>query len=403
MNTIYNKGCLILLDNKVVSLTIADIHIGKKDTEMLRKELNQYFIESLEDLKGTIDIITIAGDYFDRIIRFNEPAGILAIDIMEYLIKYCKDNNTQLRILQGTRSHDNNQLDVFGNYEKDFPNFFKIIRKVNTEKIVLGGKERNILYLPEEYPSNPDDYYKEYFDKEEGYYDLIFGHGMTDVVGFDFSNWGDDSENISLGTPVHNTDNLIKLSKGPVIFGHIHNMKSYKDKFFYTGSFSRYAFDSQEEKGFLLAYLNSEDFNDFEVGFIENEDAPTYGIINIDNINLKEGEDLFKIIETMTNQFTYSKIISSDENNLKLMRQLSEKESSIKIETKKKENKSVIDDKYSFILENNLSTEETIQKYIKLGESEKEIPLGQISMIISEKDYSFDDILNYEKSEINKI
>ena len=264
-----------MIDNKILTVTLADIHIGKKSTEALRTELDAGFLRYLEENQNHIDLLTIAGDYFDRIIRFNEPAGILALDLMDSIMGFAVKNKFLVRVLQGTKSHDNNQLDVFATYEDNHPDILKIIRKVTAETVNMGGQDYKILYLPEEYPSDPDSYYKDYFSDK---YDLIYGHGMTDVVGFSFSDWKDEGENISLGTPVHDTDKLLSLSAGPVMFGHIHNKKDYKGKFFYTGSYSRYAFDSQEPKGWLTTELNPEDFSDYKVEFHENKLAPTYGI-----------------------------------------------------------------------------------------------------------------------------
>ena len=384
-------------NGKIVKVDIADIHIGKKSAEALRRELEEGFLLYVQDHHKEIDLLTIAGDYFDRIIRFNEPAGVLALDLMDSLMEAAELGGFQIRILQGTKSHDNNQLDVLGYLEETRPDIIRIIKKVTKETINLQGKEYSVLYLPEEYPSDPDSYYEDYFS---GTYDLIYGHGMTDIVGFSFSDWKDEGENISLGTPVHNADKLLKMSRGPVVFGHIHNKKTYKDKFYYTGSYSRYAFDSQEPKGFLVTELNPDDFSDFEVTFVENKLAPTYGIIMVDSLPLEEGTDLLELVKTMSDEYDFVKIISSDPTNLKLVRQLSEGTNDIKVQTAKKIETEHVEEKFAFIIENKLSTEETVQRFINLTEpDEQEIPLDVISMILNpEKEYDHDDIIEVVKA-----
>lgn len=117
-------------NGKLVTATIADIHIGKKSAERLRKELEEGFLKYIEDEKDNLDLVTIAGDYFDRIIRFNEPAGVLALDTLDRIIETAKNGHFLVRIIQGTKSHDNNQLDVFNSYEETYPDILKIITKV---------------------------------------------------------------------------------------------------------------------------------------------------------------------------------------------------------------------------------------------------------------------------------
>ncbi len=381
-------------NGKLVTATIADIHIGKKSADRLRKELEEGFLKYIEDEKDNLDLVTIAGDYFDRIIRFNEPAGVLALDTLDRIIETAKNGHFLVRIIQGTKSHDNNQLDVFNSYEETYPDILKIITKVTKETINLKGHELKVLYLPEEYPTDPDSYYQDYFSD---HYDLIYGHGMTDIVGFSFSDWKDEGENISFGTPVHNTDKLLDLSSGPVMFGHIHNKKSYKDKFYYTGSYSRYAFDSQEPKGWLVTEINPDDTSDYTVEFKENKLAPTYGIIEVDTLPLEEGTDLLEVLKTMSNMYDYSKIISSDDNKLKIIRQLSEGSNDIKVQTAKKIETERVDEKFNFILENKLSTAETVKRYLEVTdevEPEDIPPLEVIDMIINpNKDYDYSDVL----------
>ena len=111
---------------------------------------------------------------------------------------------------------------------------------------------------------------------------------------------------------------------------------------------------------------------------------------------ITEGTDLVDMLQTMSKEYTYSKIISADPDKLKLIRQLSEESNDIKVQTAKKIETERVDEKFYFILENKLSTEETIQRYLGLVEPDSsEIPLEVINMIIrSDKDYDYLDILN---------
>ena len=206
------------MDNRVNYVVIGDIHVGKKDDRRLADELEKHFTEyiKLHHEREGLELIVVAGDLFDRIVRLNEFAGIYAVSFMRNLVEWSYDNNILVRILKGTKTHDYNQLDALNDIEKDYPNF-KIIRKVEKEDMILNDNNFNVLYLPEEYPTDPDNYYEEYFNVEDKTYDMIFGHGMIDFVAF--TGYEDDSENPVRHTPTHKADELIRLSKGPVLFG----------------------------------------------------------------------------------------------------------------------------------------------------------------------------------------
>ena len=97
--------------------------------------------------------------------------------------------------------------------------------------------------------------------------------------------------------------------------------------------------------------------------------------------------------------YDYAKIISADDNNLKLIRQLAEGSNDIKVQTAKKLETERVDSKFNFILENKLSTEETIQKYLDLTEPKAgHLSLEVIGMLINPtKDYDYDDVLEQLK------
>ena len=119
-------------------LTTADIHFGKKDDLKLFEELNEVFIPKLIELIKTdrVDMVCIAGDLYDRVIKMNELTSKLVIDFINNLCELTDTNFIYLRILKGTRSHDYNQLSVFKNLELKYPRF-KIISNVESEDITV--------------------------------------------------------------------------------------------------------------------------------------------------------------------------------------------------------------------------------------------------------------------------
>ena len=159
-------------------VNISDIHIGKKDDIRLEKEL-KIFLDYVNDNFKKIDILTISGDLFDRVLTANEYGTVLAINFVKSLLEVTSKNNIPFRIIKGTRSHDFNQLDILKFLSKENKELFRIIEKNEHEEI----KGYKVLYLPEEYPTDYDDFYKEnLLSVEDNTYDIILGHGMIDFI-----------------------------------------------------------------------------------------------------------------------------------------------------------------------------------------------------------------------------
>lgn len=359
-------------------VNISDIHIGKKDDMRLKEEL-EIFFDYLKDTEN-IDMITISGDLFDRVLTANEYGTTLALEFIQRLIElYIPE--IDIRIIKGTRSHDFNQLDILKVFKEKAGSHFKIIEKNEVE--VFNGYK--ILYLPEEYPTDYDDFYKEnLLGVEDKVYDFIIGHGMIDFIAF--TGYEDDSENRVHGTPTHKADDLIRVTKGPIIFGHIHEKQEYKDKIYYTGSYSRYSFDTPSEKGFMVFDIDDDDPSKFKMTFIENTKAPTYAVLDIDKLNLEGVDDHVKYIKELSDKYDFVKIKTGNKANLDIARALTEKDSSIKVQSVNKEKETIkVDPKYEYILKKELPLNETIRKFMS-EEYDKDIDLDFISKVISEDD-----------------
>lgn len=359
-------------------VNISDIHIGKKDDMKLKEEL-EIFFDYLKDTED-IDMITISGDLFDRVLTANEYGTTLALEFIQRLIDlYIPE--IAIRIIKGTRSHDFNQLDILKVFKEKAGSHFKIIEKNEVE--VFNGYK--ILYLPEEYPTDYDDFYKEnLLGVEDKVYDFIIGHGMIDFIAF--TGYEDDSENRVHGTPTHKADDLIRVTKGPIIFGHIHEKQEYKNKIYYTGSYSRYSFDTPSEKGFMVFDIDDDDPSKFKMTFIENTKAPTYAVLDIDKLNLEGVDDHVKYIKELSDKYDFVKIKTGNKANLDIARALTEKDSSIKVQSVNKEKETIkVDPKYEYILKKELPLNETIRKFMN-EEYDKDIDLDFISKVISEDD-----------------
>lgn len=251
---------------------IADIHFGAVKPDQLYHELKNEFLNFIKD--RYIDMIVIAGDFFNSITTLNSHSTLTAFSFMRELVSICEDNDIKyIRIIEGTLSHDNFQILNFRSYENNKNVNFKIITKVISEELDNGIK---ILYIPEEYMDNFKDYYKEYLDKPKKYYDFIFGHGMFKETSFT----KDDSESEISKAPIWDSKLLISLCKGPIFFGHIHTSQIIRKHIYYTGSFSRWVYGQEENKGFYIFTYDTESFK-YLTQFIVNKLAKEYNTFTV--------------------------------------------------------------------------------------------------------------------------
>src|SRR5699024_6265551 len=80
----------------------------------------------------------------------------------------------------------------------------------------------------------------------------------------------------------------------PIVGGHIHTGDTYKNKIFYTGSFSRFNFGEPEKKGFVN-YTYDTVTKEYEVKHIENTLAPEYVTVKLQDLDGSLEEKLDKI------------------------------------------------------------------------------------------------------------
>ena len=316
---------------------------------------------------------------------------------MENLINCCYKNGIKyVRIIQGTISHDNNQLNNFRIYENKMNVSFKIIMNVTEETLPEGIK---ILYIPEEYMKDPSSYYQDYFDMEKKY-DFIFGHGMVKEVAFIAKE--QLSENTMSKAPVFDTKELINICKGPIYFGHIHTFTNVKNHLYYPGSFSRFRHGEEEPKGWFLNVYNTKTHK-YIHEFVENTLAPEYNTVTvtlnksnkdnpseiisvINNVTSKSDQVRVLLVFTDTDDYSYAiRYISDYYHNI----------SNVKVqivdmgkEEKMLEERVLFDntmDEFGFVFDDKMSTFQKIQKFIKVKKG-KDIPIEVIRDELSELD-----------------
>ena len=352
--------------------TIADIHFNAIPAQKMYQQLDGIFLNYLR--KHKVDMVVIAGDLYDSIVSLNSKASYLSIEFVRQLLHIASSRGIRyVRILKGTGSHDNNQLTNLKIFEASKEVNFRIIETVSVENI----EGMNILYLPEEYMKDMDEFYRPFFDDQ---YDMIFGHGMFKETSFTASK--QESAVTLSGAPVFDSKKLCDICKGFCIFGHIHTPTTIRKKITYTGSFSRWVFGEEEKKGFLVTTYNTESCS-FKNKFIENTLAEIYRTVTVtktDTDHYEEmvktimddylpGADKLRVIFVLEEDRDYSLFINYLREyfakNKQVVLKFVDKRQAIK-EVEAEEKLGKLMEKYGFVFSNTISHVEKIKRFIQV-------------------------------------
>lgn len=248
-------------------VTIADPHCAAMNAIDWAFQMNEGVIDEIEKIEE-FDVLFIAGDYFHKKISANSDHMKAAMQVIFRLITICAERDAKLRIIKGTESHDNKQLDVFEELVGRVSCDFRVFQTLAEEQLFPNFK---VLYIPEEYKVGKE-YYEPYLSEEDKY-DMIVGHGMTDIATFVAK--VQESEETHPAAPIFEVEELLKASTGPVHFGHIHKWM-HKDRFRYVGALMTWAFGENQDKGFMYTEYNTIDRKIKDEKFILNKYVRTY-------------------------------------------------------------------------------------------------------------------------------
>ena len=248
---------------------IADIHFGALPIDELYDEL-QIFLNYIDE--KPIDFIIILGDWFDRKLNMNSRDAKFSTIAFERICQIAMNNNIKVRMIQGTESHDNNQLEILEILAKNKQIDFKVFYEVGEEELFPNF---NVLYIPEEYITSFDEKYGEYVNKT---YDMIFGHGVIQEVKF--AAYLQQTEKTMKKAPIFKSNMLTNMCLGPIFFGHVHTRDVFHDRVYYVGSYSRWVFGEEDDKGFYVVKYDA-DNKEYDTKFIINDKAKKYDTLEI--------------------------------------------------------------------------------------------------------------------------
>jgi hypothetical protein len=346
----------------------------------------------IRQMKNEIDIAVLGGDYFDYRLQLNSKTAIRSIKWFDEFICTCKESGVKkVRIIKGTKEHDNDQLEVFRTYYESNDGYFKIFNTTTVEETLPGLK---CIYCPDE-NLNLIDYHQQYIKEMLSNPDIGFFHGSFDVVipGIEFERI--QSHNIS--SMIYEYDKFSKFIKGPLLAGHWHTPTTYKS-LYYVGSYDRWKFNEEEPKGFIYGEYDNVSHK-YYIHRVNNPLALEYNTIMVSNDTTYTPQhfadlsaNIDKLIEedtTLQLRVVYMMVTDDSESivNFQNFQKKYISNRQIKIDIKdlikkalkkeKKERVAFEAFKYQYIFDNSVSIAEKIQKFI-MEKRAVELPVSDI-------------------------
>ena len=349
----------------LIAASIADLHFPVKNIgpEMQYKILEEQFIAKIVNLPK-LDIIFVLGDLYDHKVLTTSDAALYASMFIGKLVELCRVRNITLIILQGTLTHDSNQLKLYYHYMYDNTVDVRIVTKIQIE-LVKGAR---ILCIPELYGIDESEYQK--FFTYSGFYDLAVLHGTME--GSVYGN------NTTGNSRLFHIEDFMNC-RGPILGGHVHKPGTYGDSFYYCGSPYAWSFADDHNKGFILLaynldtrkyYLDYEWIKSFKyetitISEIINND-PQVTIAHIDKLKQEQGIDFLRVIFDTDVQKVPRMIISNNyQGNQNITLQFPNTQEEIKqIQKQQEENERL--SKYEFLTNPQYSDEEKFCMYVNM-------------------------------------
>ena len=273
-------------------ILIADLHIGVINIQKQYEEIKEVIFKTI--ISERPDFIVFLGDYFDHKLALNDESTFYAVLIINEIIRICKENNmnnTKIRFVYGTESHEWDQYKFLNAMDTNFD--VRVIRYCEEEDLFPDLK---VLYIPEEHMYNKGNYYDQFLSQPKKY-DYIFGHGVLREVMKEAAIISDSNTSNRKKVPIFSTGELTYACKGQIYFGHYHIHTNINDTVFYVGSFNRWCFGEEDEKGiYLVSKIDNSDEYPYDCKFIENTLTDTFKTISFgyDNSIFKNQEVMEK-------------------------------------------------------------------------------------------------------------
>lgn len=349
----------------LTEIHISDIHFGAFKPREQYQMLDQQFFKVIENIP--FNILSINGDLYDHKCMANSDIAMYATMFIERCCNLCRSKRATLVLIDGTLSHDADQLKLFYHYLEDPSIDIRIVQEPKFEYI-QGAK---ILCIPEKYQLDPFVYNNLLYNN--GIYDAVFMHGAYDGAV--------PQNNVGLSRLFTSEDFI--ACRGPVISGHVHTPGCFDGFVYYTGSPYRWSFGDEKEKGFLILvhnletgeyYIHMQPINSYRYITIRydqvvNDPREAIGYINSTKEQMQI--DFIRVIFTAPVEAGSMSVLKNCYHNNPNVHLVFEYDSRLQ---KAKDNAAKLDelDEYRYILDNkNLGYYEILRRYINQREQQE--------------------------------
>ncbi|WP_257291131.1 hypothetical protein [Endozoicomonas sp. ONNA1] len=276
-------------------LELSDVHLGHSRTptfaiiENLRAVLN-------EDRLATVDMVVIAGDFYDKLLYYPAPdVALIERWIIDFL-RICARLSVKVRVLEGTPKHDRKQNLSFVTLNEAYG--FGVDLKYHDVLTIeyMETYDQHWLYIPDEWRSNCDDTWVEVKR-------LLSEHGLVKVDFAVMHGMFEYQLPAHLNLDTHKSDRYLDIVKFFVFIGHVHQASHYK-RILAAGSFDRICQGDEIEKGCWQISVDLRGVN-HGISWVKNPNPWTYITFDFSGVEI---EDAFKQLKTMQNQRTGSYI-----------------------------------------------------------------------------------------------
>ena len=364
----------------LITAHISDLNFTVMNPQKQYQILEDQFLQKIEQMPR-LDLVCINGDLFVHKIALSSDATLYASMFVARLVDICKSHSATLILLQGTMSHDSNQLKIYYHYMQRTDVDVRIVTTIRFEMV----KNCRILCIPELYGIAEEYYQQVLFGSD--FYDLCIMHGTIQGAVY--------GDNVGNGRLFHINDFL--NCRGPIISGHIHKANTFFDHFYYCGSPYRWRFDNDCFEGFILMSYNmntrqyyldyeeiiSDTYKTITMDQLINSD-PIETINYIKNLKATEGIDYIRIKfnstipgssrMALTNQFSNDDTVSFEFYS-------QEREIAKQAEAKIKED----GEKCAFLLDNRLTDEQKFVMWVNyLKHDDQFLTVEELERILKE-------------------
>lgn len=348
----------------IVTASIADLHFPVKNIgpETQYEILEQQFLSKIVNLPR-LDIVFVLGDLYDHKVLTTSDAALYASMFIGKLVEICRAKNASLIIINGTLTHESNQLKLYYHYMYDNTVDVRVITRLQFELV----KGVRILCIPELYGIEEEVY--QHYLNGSGFYDMAIMHGT--IEGAVYGN------NTTGNSRLFNISDFMNC-RGPILSGHVHKPGKFGDAFYYCGSPYPWTYADDHDKGFILMaynlderkyYLDYEWIHSFKYETITISDMvkdPQITIAYIDKIKQEKGIDFIRVIFDTDVQKIHKMIINNNYQgnpNVSLSFQATEEEKVLQQKQQEEDSRLL---QYTFLTNPALSDEEKFCMYVNM-------------------------------------